>query len=598
MDYVERIIRIMKKSINSQSLFIFIFSIFTVLFYAPMEMFLTNTSDFWCNLRLIWWIPIVVSIIVFAVVVFVNSILPNNKLRGLFTIAVFAVGFCSYVQGNFLNANLGLMNGTKIDWEAMSTKLRLNLVLWFVVILVILIIGFYKTDITIKVCSYLSVLLVLMQLTMFVYLLVPVIRDGGLKVKAEYAVSTDYLCEVGDEENMIVLVLDSYDDLYMKKLINDNNDILKELDGFTYFNNYAGLYRATGHGMIPILTGRGYANEKGYESFKNEMEFDKTYMGVLKSKGYTIDVYSVMHDLASTESRDNMRNIFLAPIVMKGTKLKFTELIYRLAACKYLPDMFKCKFWIYGPELTEFERYDSEKEIYDWYNSFLRDELYNNKLNVVNGKQFKLYHVYGAHEPYFTDIDLNDCEENWDVDSIPEGAMKLAILYLQRLKESGMYDDTTVIITSDHGNTHAPGVISSASLLIKPKHSRGRIVINNAPVSQADFGATIVDLLGEESSYPNEIPAFKVREGEKRNRKFYAYLHNKSDIPISNYFVEYSVPDDNNSPYNYTISDGILPNGKHYNHQDYCKPCQDGIVPEMVNGWQIFEHIATDDLPK
>lgn len=405
--------------------------------------------------------------------------------------------------------------------------------------------------------------------------------------------------EIGDDENMIVIVLDSYDDLYVKKLINENNDILNKLDGFTYFNNYSGLYRATAHGMRPILTGRGYANERNYQEFINEMDYEDTYMGVLQNKGYTIDVYSEVFNLSSEESRSNMRNLFKAPIIMKGTKLKFAELIYRLAACKYLPDMFKCKFWIYGPELEGFEKYASDKEVFNWYNSYLRDALDENKLSVVSGKQFKLYHVYGAHEPYFTDINLNDCEENWNVDSIPEGAMKLAVQYIDRLKESGMYDKTTVIITADHGNTHSPGIISNASLLIKPKNSRGLLQINNAPVSQADFGATIVDLLGEESKYPNEMPAFKIKESEKRDRKFYAYLYNNSDVPIRDnecYFVEYSVPDDTNSPIRYTLTGGILPNGERYYHQDYCKTCQNGIEPEIVNGWQNIEHIGTDDL--
>lgn len=170
-----------QKYIFKENLCIYIFSVFTLFFYAPMEMYLTNTSEFWCNLRLIWWIPLVISIIVFLIVVTFEMLIPDNILRKLFAIAVFAGGFCAYLQGNFLSINLGLMNGTKIDWDGMNTKLRINLVLWFIIIMIIIIIGMIKTNLTIKICRYLSILLIGMQLTMFIYLLIPVLRGGWME---------------------------------------------------------------------------------------------------------------------------------------------------------------------------------------------------------------------------------------------------------------------------------------------------------------------------------------------------------------------------------------------------------------------------------
>ena len=455
------------------------------------------------------------------------------------------------------------------------------------------VLGLWKSDLLKKVCYYIAALLTATQLVALVYLLIPAVTNGEFSVERRSFASSDYLWEIGDQENLVILVLDSFDQNYLTKLIEEDNEELYKLDGFRYFSNYSGLFRSTTYGITPLLTGDTFINQEGWEEY---LETNGTYYDDLISQGYDIDVYSGEWKHVPGYVRDKVRNIIDAKITMKGVRLKAAELLYRLAWSKYLPDYVKCYVWLYGPELEGFERYDSDSVPFDWYNSTFRDGLKQNGVSVSSGKQFKFIHLYGAHEPYFTGKDLEDVDENWDVDSIPQGAIKLATIYIEELKKVGVYDDSTIIITSDHGSTHVPGILSNPILLIKEKGSHGALIESKAPVSEADFGATVVDLLNGDAEYKNEESALTIKEDAVRERKYYGYLFTDDDtiaMDENQYIlVEYDVDNGNAStPYFSLTGAGYLSNGKKYDHRDYCKTCAEGLQPEIENNWMYWEHI-------
>ena len=568
------------------------FLTFTVLFYAPFEGYLQNSGEFWFNLRMIWWIPTLISLSTCIILCTFGILVTNQRFKDLYAVMSFAGGLCAYIQGNFLNTGLGLMDGRKIDWPSYSLKFRINLGIWVAALLIFFIIGVWKGNILKRVCFYLAALLIATQLVSFVYLLIPAIRNGELSVEKRSFASSDHLWEIGDQDNLVVLVLDSFDQNYLLKLVEEDNDELKKLDGFQYFNNYSGLFRSTTYGITPLLTGDTYINQRDWE---DHLKTNGTFYDDLIKQNYSIDVYTEAWGHVPGYIRGNIRNVVTAKVTMNGVRLKAAELLYRLAWSKYLPDYIKCYVWLYGSELEGFERYESKSEVYDWYNSSFRDGLYQNGITVSSGKQFKFIHLYGAHEPYFTGRELEDVEENWDVDSIPQGAIKLATLYIDELKRKGVYDNTTLIITSDHGSTHTPGILSNAVLLIKEKNSHGALKENKAPVSEADFGATIVDILGGSTVYKNEESALKIDENAVRDRKYYGYLFNDDDTISTTdgqyYLVEYSVDNNNSStPYLKLTGVGYLPNGEIYDHNKYCRTCINGTNPVIDNNWMYWEH--------
>ena len=66
-------------------------------------------------------------------------------------------------------------------------------------------------------------------------------------------------------------------------------------------------------------------------------------------------------------------------------------------------------------------------------------------------RAFRLYHIYGAHSPYYFresmtyDYSSQKPKEQW------KAALKTVEKYLEEMKASGCYDNSTVIIMADHG---------------------------------------------------------------------------------------------------------------------------------------------------
>ena len=102
------LMRITKK--NKEIFITVLFLTFTVLVYAPLEVYLQNRGEFWFNFRLVWWIPTLIGLVSFLLFFSIGSILKPSKLKDLYAVMAFAGGLCAYIQGNFLNKGLGLMD--------------------------------------------------------------------------------------------------------------------------------------------------------------------------------------------------------------------------------------------------------------------------------------------------------------------------------------------------------------------------------------------------------------------------------------------------------------------------------------------------------
>ena len=119
---------------------------------------------------------------------------------------------------------------------------------------------------------------------------------------------------------------------------------------------------------------------------------------------------------------------------------------------------------------------------------------------------------------------------NSDQERQARGSIRMVGDYLRRLKEMGLYDKTTVIITSDHGDWRAsmgePTESTEPILLYKPAGEPAfkGVRESDAPVSHADFQASVLDAMGVDySSYGVTYSAYG--EDDARIRNFYHITH-------------------------------------------------------------------------
>ncbi len=104
-------------------------------------------------------------------------------------------------------------------------------------------------------------------------------------------------------------------------------------------------------------------------------------------------------------------------------------------------------------------------------------------------------------------------------------------IYLNKLKESGVYDNSVIIVMADHGNHDysAESYQQHPILLIKGFDERHEFQIDDSPVSFTDLSdaySRLLDGVSGEAVF-DDLP-------QQRNRRFLLY-----DIKDSSHLVEY-----------------------------------------------------------
>jgi membrane-anchored protein YejM (alkaline phosphatase superfamily) len=157
--------------------------------------------------------------------------------------------------------------------------------------------------------------------------------------------------------------------------------------------------------------------------------------------------------------------------------------------------------------------------------------------------------MYGTHSPYHLSEDLKYESRSKKVTRTEQGigCLKIVSEYLEQMKELGIYDSATIIITADHGqasllnsdkDSGKPDDISSPLFLVKLPYAESETMsVCNAPVSQQELMPTIMASIGvDKSEYGSGRCFDEIGENESRER-------NCVDI-WSNYVIQYTINGD------------------------------------------------------
>ena len=139
------------------------------------------------------------------------------------------------------------------------------------------------------------------------------------------------------------------------------------------------------------------------------------------------------------------------------------------------------------------------------------------------------------------------------------GCLFLIEQYITQMKKSGTFDNSTIIITADHGFSSASQDLNlhnatSCIMMVKPAGTNyGETMKTSlAPVCHEDLFATIIESLGgDHSKYGRTI--WEIGENEERERKYYhTTLFNDLDGEVA--LREYSITGDARDLENYHLT--------------------------------------------
>lgn len=505
---------------------------FMFFLYAPLELYFTNKDEFWYDIWVLFPIMCCVFFLFTAICIVGFAVLRkcSKKLFHVALLFLFIVFVCSYVQGNYFIKYLPVFDGRAIDWSLYASVGRTqSVILWCVVTGGVIFL--WKKLSAERVCQVIQTVSVCMLLLFLVTLSTLCITNQGLERKTNICVTTDYEMAMSKEQNFIILLLDALDGGAFSDMVVGNEEREGIFEDFTYYDNTVSAYPHTTYNVPLILSGMWFENQTDSDVYFRKVTTESPFFETLEKRGYALGLYEV--DLGIDEATGARFENLGEYTKRVSSYTDFARWQIMLTGLKYAPFDLK-RFSFVNPNAFENLRVlEGDGEPFrDSNNRDFYDMLTQEKLQYRDDKSFKFIHLWGAHPPYEYDKDLNYLPEGGTLAQSVEACLTLSDLYLRKLKEGDVYDNSVIIIIADHGNgeyCEEDNMNQHPVLLVKGVNERHGFRVDNRPVSFEQLQSAYVHLLdgGDGQSVFDGQP-------QPENRRFLWY-----DIKDDTHIVEY-----------------------------------------------------------
>lgn len=520
-------LKLFKKNITLEVLCSLLLS-FTLFFFGPLEIFLSSPIEFWFSISDVLSIIIISAFLCFVIFMGIQFIISffGERILKMCSSLLTALGIGFYIQGNWTFINYGKMDGTSINWNNYSGWAIANTIIWILILVIVVLLNFKYAKINIYIISGIITIEALTLITLG-------ISSINSSPKAEFTLRGGEEFQLSSNKNNILVILaDGFDGSDFLPVLKEEPDFEQYFDGFTFYENTCGTSLVSEESGITLLTGNQLEVGPTFNENINQAYSKTDLYDILEKNNYRTYLYT--HEkMVSPLIADQIANFSETKTKINDFSVAF-EKIYKMVFFRYTPHIYKKYFWYTSMDFSSLKSYEEIKSSlyynYDVYN------LIENQGVLAQETDYNVYQFFwiqGPHPPTNTDrycqkiehiINMED--ENYLESQFEQtiGVVKMYTKLITALKEAGVYDNTTIIFTADHGWD----IRANPCLLIKPFNSNGKLNISNAPVSMiADYLPTLEYFITGRKDYGNTI--YELQEEMDRDRLLYIYDINSSD---------------------------------------------------------------------
>ncbi|MFA0113362.1 sulfatase-like hydrolase/transferase [Vibrio sp. 10N.261.46.E11] len=525
-----------RNDITSLLLASMLFSSVTFLF-IPLDLYFSNHES--TNVEFVTLLkgavlPIITVMIVMTIIYFGGTF---PLLRRFLVSALGTVAVSSWFLSVFLFGNYGQIDGRGLEIETWS------LLSFFQILFVcalFLIIHRFMTLVKLNAILISLILISLLTTTLNAF---HFSRNGGEFFSNEPVGFSEEVVTFSRGLNVIHFLFDELQGDVLDELIKSNEDYKEMFEGFTHFPDTASNYPTTEMSIPAILTGRIYDNYLGgkKEFLSSIVASRNTLPAVLEDEGYSVSNhggcnYGLFENCSVIGER-----------TLNNGQLYSSEYLQLLdlALFRVTPDVFKNN--VYNDEAWLIQKiWKKEEDVYAGTSyvglSHKLFSKYNEQVKLIESEDptYRFFHSLMTHSPIWLNAQCMPLEapgQHSLSNRMGETACALSHLsdFINKLKKLGIYDNTLIIVSSDHGSNYRPAELSalfpllrvpyssaSSSLMIKPINSSGPFRVDRYPASLSDISATILDAVGVTSKFPG-IPLLSHDRPEQRVREFLDY---------------------------------------------------------------------------
>ncbi len=557
--------------------------------FAPAQLFLTNSLEFQFAFSHLLPFLAAVTLCLFLLLALLLGVLPERLRLAERGVAVaIALALLLWLQGNILVWQYGALSGKEIDWGNKAMLGVIDTPVWIAGLLL----AAWRPGFLCRQAKRIAIMFLTIQLLSTSFTLVRQPESPSFKrFQIDHTMDFDF----SSRRNVILLILDSFQSDVFQEIVEQEPAFRDMFAGFTYFRNTLGGYPSTYASIPLLLTGHRYDNSEPIQQFiARAYRSSSSVPYQLTRRGWRVDLVPAVQN-----------TIFYDPEIFFNIKKRTPKVadarlawLYDLTLFRYLPHFVKrgihhdgrwfMSRWIHkdvlanlmGEDEPKHEQHELVSARRKLRRKFPNISLRTRRLAIdrlckslpVNADSrfvfsflnqaaalterdvFKFYHWRGPHEPIQMNAEFKPVKlplNRKNLLDLARGELKLVGIFLDGLREMGIYDQALILILADHGHPwggyglRLPAGLAAAGpggdsafdrvlrsgiplLLVKRPGAGESLSTTDAPATLGDVPATVFDELGLDMRGGGE-PLFAIPAGRPRERRFlhYTWEHSK-----------------------------------------------------------------------
>lgn len=519
--------------------FLICFSFAFMLFvFGPSEIYFVNVAEFKFVYGEFIWILSGFAVVGSIIVSLATAFLPE-KVSKIILSLIFGLSVAGYIQIMFINEGLDLLGMNPEGYQIETGQAAVNVIIWLVILVLIIALSVWKEKIWKGLVCFGAFFFLGIQAVAWVSLMLSAEETAYKYEEGEWFISGENQFKISANKNIIVLVLDYFSNQYIEPTMEKYPDLLDCLNDFTYYNNTDCTYFGTYPSLAHMLSGLEPDPTISINDWcANIWQDEKTrgFYQALRDRDYICNVYTpdknMLCGLNSAEIlKDNFSNISNEGEGYEVRHKLLTKSMIKMSGYRMFPYVLKPYLYTQISEYADIMVPKSNGVSHDnyyYYNHLLQEGLKTDK----SSNYYIVQHLMGTHI-YDTDQNGHHSEQS-TLEDTAKGCVVIVGEYLDQLKELGVYDDATIIITADHGGPRDSQVI----FFMKNAHeAHDEMLESNAPISLKEFQATVAQAAGIDYA-PYGLAVGDISPDEPRERTVWVRQYIDSLPPVPKYTGE------------------------------------------------------------
>jgi len=382
-------------------------------------------------------------------------LLPKKYKQLLLFIVLFLVASC-FIYGTIIPINVGTLQVTKYS---MQNNLASELVNYFLegIMLIFIVIGisylFRRRLFKPTIYAVLLLNIVLISQSLYVSAGADDFKKSELIFDSDKSISFSK-----DKENIVFILTDMFHGWSMKKIFDEEPEISEILTGFTYYPNTISVSPMTAPSISAILTGFVNTpfrmNEEDSITIGDKItRATEMFTSKVKSKGFDFTSTRMIYSKIDKNSFDTYLPLWdddwsdklnMDSQLEMGYTILWENSVFYSVPLFIKPEIYKKGKWMH--ERPKKEEVTTQTKPYN----FLQVLPYISN-TYADKPNFVYIHTMASHHPW----DLIDDDGVFHADVSPYENNKWTIYTLGKwvtwMKKNDVYDNTKIIILSDHG---------------------------------------------------------------------------------------------------------------------------------------------------